>query len=129
MKAFYLTDVGKVRDHNEDGVIIVKNSEDNYLMAVADGMGGHSCGEVASSIVITNLAHHFQEDFYKMSKEDAINFVNDSINEVNHKIFKYEDSHPESKGNVRDEATLQQLLVLANMESYNAKVRAIAKTL
>ena len=98
MKAFYLTDVGKVRDHNEDSVIIVKNNEGNYLMAVADGMGGHSCGEVASSIVITNLAHHFQEDFYKMTKEDAISFVNDSIDEVNHLIYKYEEDHPESKG-------------------------------
>ena len=28
--------------------------------------------------------------------------------------------HPKSKGNMRDEASLQQLLVLANMESYNA---------
>jgi protein phosphatase len=98
MRTFYLTDVGKVRDHNEDSVIIVKNNEGNYLMAVADGMGGHSCGEVASSIVITYLAHRFQEDFYKMSKEDAITFVNDCIVEVNHKIFKYEESHPESKG-------------------------------
>ena len=98
MKSFYLTDAGKVRDHNEDSVIIVKNREDNYLMAVSDGMGGHSCGEVASSIVISYLGHHFQEHFYKMSKEQAIEFINDSINEVNSMIFKYVDEHPESKG-------------------------------
>lgn len=98
MKSFYLTDAGKVRDHNEDSVIIVKNREDNYLMAVADGMGGHSCGEIASSIVISYLAHHFQDNFYKMNKEQAINFINDSINEVNSMIFKYVDEHPESKG-------------------------------
>ena len=52
MKSFYLTDAGKVRDHNEDSVIIVKNSDGDYLMAIADGMGGHSAGEVASSIAI-----------------------------------------------------------------------------
>lgn len=98
MKSFYLTDAGKVRDHNEDSVIIVKNREDNYLMAVSDGMGGHSCGEVASSIVISYLGHHFQEHFYKMTKEQAIEFINDSINEVNSMIFKYVDEHPESKG-------------------------------
>ena len=52
MKTFYLTDAGKVRDHNEDSVTIVSNEEGNYLMAIADGMGGHSAGEVASSIAI-----------------------------------------------------------------------------
>lgn len=98
MKSFYLTDAGKVRDHNEDSVIIVKNRENNYLMAVSDGMGGHSCGEVASSIVISYLGHHFQEHFYKMTKEQAIVFINDSINEVNSMIFKYVEEHPESRG-------------------------------
>lgn len=98
MKSFYLTDAGKVRDHNEDSVIIVKTREDNYLLAVADGMGGHSCGEVASSIVIGYLGHHFQETFYKMNKEQAINWINDTVNEMNSKIFRYVKEHPESKG-------------------------------
>ena len=98
MKSFYLTDAGKVRDHNEDSVIIVRNNENSYLMAVADGMGGHSCGEVASSIVIKYLSHHFQEHFYNLSKDDAISFINDSILEVNSMIFKYQVDHPESKG-------------------------------
>ena len=33
---------------------------------------------------------------------------------------QWRDEHPGKKGNMRDEATIQQLLVLANMESYNA---------
>ena len=98
MKSFYLTDTGKVRDHNEDSVIIVRNNENSYLMAVADGMGGHSCGEVASSLVIKYLGHHFQESFYNMDKDSAINFINDSVNEVNSMIFKYQQNNPESKG-------------------------------
>ena len=83
MKSFYLTDTGKVREHNEDSVIITRNSEDEYLLAVADGMGGHSCGEVASSIVIKYLGHHFVEDFHHLDKDQAITFINDSIEEVN----------------------------------------------
>ena len=98
MKSFYLTDTGKVRDHNEDSVIIVKNNENSYLMAVADGMGGHSCGEVASSLVIKHLAHKFNESFYNLNKDDAINFINDTIQEVNGMIFKYQETHPESRG-------------------------------
>ena len=31
MRSFYLTDVGKVRNHNEDSVIILKNHNNEYL--------------------------------------------------------------------------------------------------
>ena len=98
MKSFYLTDAGCVRDHNEDSVIIVKNIEGVYLMAVADGMGGHSAGEIASSITISHLGKHFQETFINMSKEAAIKWLRDAVTEVNGLIFHYVKEHPESKG-------------------------------
>jgi len=97
MKSFYLTDAGKVRDHNEDSVIIVKNNND-YLMAIADGMGGHSAGEVASSIAIRYLGKHFNETFFKMKKVDAVNWIRDCAREINTLIFQHEKTHPESKG-------------------------------
>jgi protein phosphatase len=98
MKSFYLTDAGMVRDHNEDSVIIVKNDEGSYLMAIADGMGGHSAGEVASSIAISHLGKHFKESFRSMTKVDAVNWIRDVVDEVNTLIFQYEKDHPESKG-------------------------------
>ena len=98
MKSFYLTDAGKVRDHNEDSVIIVKNSDNEYLMAIADGMGGHSAGEVASSIAISYLGKHFKETFKNMSKVDAVNWIRYSVDEINTLIFQHEKTHPESKG-------------------------------
>ena len=98
MKSFYLTDAGKVRDHNEDSVIIVKNKDGDYLMAVADGMGGHSTGEVASSIAISYLSKHFHETFLNMSKVDTVNWIKDSAKEINTLIFQHEKAHPESKG-------------------------------
>ena len=63
MKSFYLTDTGKVRDHNEDSLIVLENSNHEYLLAVADGMGGHSAGEVASSIAIKHLSKMFNDNF------------------------------------------------------------------
>lgn len=98
MKSFYLTDAGKVRDHNEDSVIIVKNNEGSYLMAIADGMGGHSAGEVASSIAIGYLGKHFKETFINMSKVDAVNWIRDAVDAINTLIFQHEKTHPESKG-------------------------------
>lgn len=45
------TDVGCVRDHNEDSLVVTPP-----LFAVADGMGGHAAGEVASEIAVNVLA-------------------------------------------------------------------------
>lgn len=98
MKSFYLTDSGKVRDHNEDSVIIVKNNGNDYLMAIADGMGGHSAGEVASSIAISYLGKHFKDTFLNMSKVDAVNWIRNTVDEINTLIFQHEKTHPESKG-------------------------------
>ncbi len=98
MKSFYLTDAGKVRSHNEDSVIIVKNNEGAYLMAIADGMGGHSAGEVASSIAIGYLGKHFKETFLHLNKVNAVNWIRDAVEEINTLIFQHEKTHPESKG-------------------------------
>ena len=98
MESFYLTDAGKVRDHNEDSVKKKKNEAGEYLMAIADGMGGHSAGEVASSIAISHLGKHFKETFLNMSKIDAVNWIRDCVNEINSLIFQHEKTHPESKG-------------------------------
>jgi len=98
MKSFYLTDAGKVRDHNEDSVIVVKNKDGDYLMAVADGMGGHSAGEVASSIAISYLGKSFNETFLNMEKVKAVNWLRESVIEINELIFSYVKDHPESRG-------------------------------
>lgn len=45
------TDIGYVRDHNEDSLIIIPP-----LFAVADGIGGHEAGEIASEITVNTLA-------------------------------------------------------------------------
>ena len=83
MKTFYLTDSGKVRDHNEDSVTILKNANNEYLLIVADGMGGHRAGEVASSIVLTHMGKRFSEMSSVGSKLDAINWMKDNIIEIN----------------------------------------------
>ena len=53
MKVFGLTDVGRRRDNNQDQFVV---DDSLGLYAIADGMGGHAAGEVASQIAINALA-------------------------------------------------------------------------
>ena len=98
MQTFYYTDPGKVRSHNEDSVIICNNDNSEFILAVADGMGGHKAGEVASAIA----TNHIKESFYAKetlgTKEDAINWLRQIVTEINELIFDYAKNNPESKG-------------------------------
>lgn len=98
MKSFYITDTGKVRSHNEDSVTIVKNASSEHLMIVADGMGGHRAGEVASSMVVTQIGSRFQKLSTIGTKKDAINWLRDNVKEINASIIKYSNEHPEAQG-------------------------------
>lgn len=98
MKTFYLTDSGRVREHNEDNLIIVKNKNNEYLLAVADGMGGHKAGEAASSIAINHLATKYSSMDTIGNKQDAIKWIRNTVSDINDLIFKYTSEHSESKG-------------------------------
>ncbi|MBR3198553.1 MAG: Stp1/IreP family PP2C-type Ser/Thr phosphatase [Bacilli bacterium] len=98
MEYSYLTDSGKVRTHNEDSVTIVKNKGDEILLAVADGMGGHKGGEIASSIAITHIGKRFMDTSTVGVKEDAINFLKEIVSEANMLLYKYTEDNPESLG-------------------------------
>ena len=98
MDYFCLTDPGKVRDHNEDSVAIVMNESLEYLLAVADGMGGHRAGEIASNITINHLTKRFKDKVTVGTKEEAIEFLKQAVSEANEKIYEYTEENPESKG-------------------------------
>jgi len=46
------TDVGRKRDHNEDNFLVDKGLS---LFMVADGMGGHAAGEIASALAVRTI--------------------------------------------------------------------------
>ncbi|MCM1371208.1 MAG: Stp1/IreP family PP2C-type Ser/Thr phosphatase [Clostridium sp.] len=98
MDYYYLTDPGKVRTHNEDSVIIVKNNTGEFLLAVADGMGGHKGGEIASSIAISHIGDKFKELDSIGTKDDAIDWIRKEVSEANRLIYEYTAQNPESQG-------------------------------
>jgi serine/threonine protein phosphatase PrpC/CRP-like cAMP-binding protein len=59
IRFFAATDVGKVRDHNEDNFLVDKKLA---LFMVADGMGGHAAGEVASAIAVRTVHEELKKE-------------------------------------------------------------------
>jgi serine/threonine protein phosphatase PrpC len=59
IRFFAATDVGKVRDHNEDNFLVDKKLS---LFMVADGMGGHAAGEVASAIAVRTVHEELKRE-------------------------------------------------------------------
>lgn len=98
MECYYITDPGKVRERNEDSVEICENLAQEKLLIVADGMGGHKNGEIASSIALNLICDRFKNISSVGNKEDAINWLQSTVSEANVAIFKYVSEHPESQG-------------------------------
>ena len=71
LKVGWATDVGEVRRRNEDTALVITAAHDGDsavpaygLFVLADGMGGHQAGEVASSLAARVVAHHIMRQFY-----------------------------------------------------------------
>ncbi len=98
MEYFCLTDTGKLRDHNEDSVIVSENKNGEILMAVADGMGGHQAGEIASSLAVTHLDKKFSSLESIGSYDEAVDWIKETVSTVNMLIYKYTEENPQSAG-------------------------------
>lgn len=98
MNSYYLTDPGKVRTHNEDSVVVMTNEAGEKLMIVADGMGGHRSGEIASSIVVSHVGKSFTDKKQLGTKEEAKEWMKNVISESNVLIYKYTIDNPDSMG-------------------------------
>ena len=92
-----MTNTGMVRDHNEDAYMLPTETapdvleQKGHLYVLADGMGGHQKGEVASAITIEtiNKEYYTQNHFYPTETyhEAIIDALTDAIQKANMEVM------------------------------------------
>ncbi|WP_226578610.1 Stp1/IreP family PP2C-type Ser/Thr phosphatase [Halobacillus litoralis] len=98
MIGYYLTDQGKVRSHNEDAGGVFRNEAGQILAVVADGMGGHQAGDVASQMATSHLHNKWQQMDQLTTPEDAENWIREAVRAANNEIKAYANEHEECAG-------------------------------
>ncbi len=91
--AFGETNIGKVRDHNEDAFFV---SEAGGVFLVSDGMGGLSAGELASQITRETISGILQNEVSDNLSIEQL--LRKSFVEANDKVRAFLKEHPKSKG-------------------------------
>jgi len=104
IEIFGLTDTGLVRDHNEDSI---GNNLNLGLAVLADGMGGHRGGEVASAITVSTIMETLEEKLKHITHGDIDEqtgyciesiAVKDAIIQANTNVFASSNENPHYRG-------------------------------
>ena len=121
-----LTDVGIVREHNEDSVMALEFAQDSqvspsrhYLYVVSDGMGGAEAGETASSIAVETIRYYVERGVSPGRVSDSTQMqpvggpgaapapaqagaleelLRGALEQANRDIVEYQAGHPEARG-------------------------------
>jgi protein phosphatase len=105
IRAAALTDVGKVRELNEDAVLIAEYRRESQiepaiglLYVIADGMGGAEAGEVASAIAVATIRDYAETHLRDAATAGLSTLMQDALEEANRKILAFQTDHPEARG-------------------------------
>lgn len=94
MKFIAKSDIGKKRENNED-YYFVSDNENFPLYIIADGIGGHNSGEVASKMTVESISSSLKEiNAYKNLDELEKDFVK-AISDANKIVFDKAKNNPE----------------------------------
>ncbi|HUU04317.1 MAG TPA: Stp1/IreP family PP2C-type Ser/Thr phosphatase [Patescibacteria group bacterium] len=113
---FAKSDIGKVRTTNEDYFLNGKISDNEFLFIVADGMGGHQAGDVASKLA----SETFFETYKSLRKKNTSisNCLELAVRKANSVVFKKAAADIEKRGM----GTTFSTVVIAGMKAFIAHV-------
>ena len=121
LRFFAATDVGRVRDHNEDNFLVDKKLG---VFMVADGMGGHAAGEVASAIAVRTVHEELKKEKdlltdyasgatgkNKVTPKDIVALLEHAVQRACSKIHEEAQADPNKRGMG---TTLSSILIIGH---------------
>ncbi|HLS20708.1 MAG TPA: Stp1/IreP family PP2C-type Ser/Thr phosphatase [Bacillota bacterium] len=88
LEAKFLTDRGLIRTHNEDAGGIFYNKSGQLLAVIADGMGGHKAGDIASQLAVSLMQEKWLKEKETTSPEQTEKWLTDTIAALNVTIYE-----------------------------------------
>jgi len=91
MKIYAGTDIGMVRQTNQDAYYISEEIDEYKLCILADGMGGYAGGEIASRLACMSVAEYIKQNFDKnkqCNKEEIMGIIKKALEYANKEVHK-----------------------------------------
>ena len=100
IKAYAKTDIGKVREINQDYYYISDSLDEVQLYMLADGMGGYNGGEIASKLAIQSAKSYIENNFKEIEKDkdSIIQLVVSSMEYANMVVYEKSKESEEAEG-------------------------------
>ena len=100
IKAYANSDIGKIREINEDSYYISDSLDKLQLYILADGMGGYNGGDIASKLAIQSVKSYIQNNFDEIEKdkESIIQLLGSSIEYANMVVYEKAQKNKELEG-------------------------------
>lgn len=93
-----MTDQGLVRSHNEDAGGVFYNKHDQLLAVIADGMGGHQAGDVASRMATSLIETEWLDSEQLDNPEAAESWLQTAVENINKKVYEHSLTKEECQG-------------------------------
>jgi len=100
IKAYAKSDIGKVREVNQDYYYIADSLDEIQLFILADGMGGYNGGEIASKLAVQSTKSYIENNFKEIEKdkESIIQLVASSMEYANMIVYEKAKENKELEG-------------------------------
>ena len=116
MRAYGRTDIGRQRTINQDYIFVSQEPVGKLpnLFIVADGMGGHRAGDVASRMTVNHVVEHIRQS----EDSNPITLIDNAIQEANRRLVEEAKTSPDYEGmgtTIVVATILQQTIYIANV--------------